>query len=265
MPLILAAFTYPNTSTKDLDLHQFPALSGGQVIHLVRGAVAHNATVYKRAAKDLKVLGVSFNPLLRPDDIARIVAVTTLDELIIWHNPGLSQEAVAQVTKGRIAKVTTRAGFLTPLKRFVEQGFRNRKRLVPYEPPPPILSPMPVRIRQVIWMMLGTTAVNPSRPLPDLAGQLAIPEGKLSLDALELDTLAVLLHPSCHRRIYGHDDQNKVHTQLVALPHHDAWVPLAEFYTSIIHFEKFMSNKQSIDRGYDLIQERWRGRWPFRC
>ncbi|KAH9896282.1 hypothetical protein F4778DRAFT_783564 [Xylariomycetidae sp. FL2044] len=151
VPLILALFIYPRTSIKNLDLH-------------------HDAAVYKRAPKDLRVLDISFNRLLRKDNIVNIVAETTLDELIIWHNPDLSREDVAQASKGRIDKVTTRAGFLTPLKKFAERSCDSIKSLRPYNPAPPTASPLPVKIRQVIWMMLGTTEVDPEAPQPDLAG-----------------------------------------------------------------------------------------------
>ncbi|OQV09673.1 hypothetical protein CLAIMM_13767 [Cladophialophora immunda] len=264
VPLILAAFIFAKTGIKDLDLHQFRDLSGKQVVELVKGALAHNAAVYKIAPKDLRVLDISFNRLLGKDDIVAIVAETTLDELIIWHNPGLSREDVAQASKGRIAKVTTRAGFLTPLETFAEQDNRpdrSQKSLHPYKPAPPIVSPWPVRIRQVMWMMLGTTEVDPLAPQPDLAGQLSIPAGKLSVEAVDLDTLAVMLHPCCYSTISGihyYDDENRAHAQLVALPYHDAaWGSLAEFYTSIARFERFMSDRSFIDHGYDGISERW--------
>ncbi|KAI1360040.1 hypothetical protein F5Y08DRAFT_318168 [Xylaria arbuscula] len=257
VPLILAAFINSNTGIKDLDLHQFRDLSGNQVVELVKGAMTHNASVYKGAPRGLKILDISFNRLVGLNDIVGIVAETTLDELIIWHNPGLSLKDIAQISKGRIAKVTTRTGFLTPLKNFAGQSWRSEKSLVPYNPAPPIVSPMPVRIRQVIWMMLGTTNVDPPGLRPDLANELPIPEGKLSLEAIDLDTLAVLLHPRCHNWIYDDEDKNKAHARLVALPHHDAWVSLAEFYTSIARFEMFMSNKQFIDEGYDILAERW--------
>ncbi|KAH8751621.1 hypothetical protein F5883DRAFT_577594 [Diaporthe sp. PMI_573] len=266
VPLILAAFTYAKTSIKDLDLHHFRDLSGKQVVELVKGALAHNADVYKRAPKDLQVLDISFNRLVGKDDIVDMVAETTLDELIIWHNPGLSREDVAQASKGRIAKVTTRAGFLAPLKKFAEENGHSKKSLRPYKPAPPIASPLPVKIRQVIWMMIGSTEVDPSAPRPDLAGQLPIPEGKLSLEAVDLDTLSVLLHPKCHSTIggiYKYKDRNKAHAQLVALPYHDAMVSLAEFYTSIARFETFMSNEDFIDDGYDCVSERWTLAFPL--
>ncbi|KAI0865183.1 hypothetical protein F4860DRAFT_462591 [Xylaria cubensis] len=259
VPLLLAAFVYRNKSLRDLDLHRFRALSGNQVVELVKGAVAHNEAVYKTAAKDLEVLDVSFNPMLTPDDIARIVEVTALDELIIWNNPGLSQESVAKIANGRIAKVTTRAGFLAPLKRLALSSWKDKESLAPFDPPPPFVLPTQVMIRQVMWMMLGTIDVDPSGLQPDLAGQLQIPEGRLSLEELDVDTLAVLLHPRCKHYIYSYEDKNKAFAQLVALPCHDAWVPLAELYTSIARFEKFMSDKSLIDRGYENIQ----GRWPL--
>ncbi|KAI1110288.1 hypothetical protein F5Y14DRAFT_429277 [Nemania sp. NC0429] len=265
--LILAALMYPKTSIKDLDLHQFRDLSSKQVVEVIKAALAYNATIHKRAPKDLQVLDISFNRLLKKDDIVDIVAETTLDELIIWHNPDLSREDIAQVSKGRIAKVTTRAGFLTALQKFAEQSYRSTKSLHPYEPAPPIISPLPVRIRQVIWMMLGTTDVNPEAPQPDLAGQLSIPEGKLSLEAVDLDTLAVILYPGFHGNtggVYNYSDENKAHGQLVALPYHDAaWGPLAEFYTSIARFERYMSNESFIDYGYDLIFDRWPLAFPL--
>ncbi|KAI0552147.1 hypothetical protein F4679DRAFT_592650 [Xylaria curta] len=264
VPLLLAAFVYRNKSLKDLDLHRFQALSGDQVVELVKGAVAHNEAVYKTAAKDLKVLDVSFNPMLTPDDIARIVEVTALDELIIWNNPGLSQKSVAEIANGRIAKVTTRAGFLAPLERLATSSYRTKKSLVPFDPPPPFISPtQKMRIRQVMWMTLGTIEVNPSGSQPDLAGQLQIPKGKLSLEGLDVDTLVVLLHPSYSDTVYGYKEENKAFAQLVALPCHDAWVPLAEFYTSIARFEKFMSNKWFINKGCDSFMDRWPLAFPL--
>ncbi|KAI1425028.1 hypothetical protein F5Y12DRAFT_398905 [Xylaria sp. FL1777] len=267
VPLILAAFKCAKTSIKDLDLHRLRDLSGKQVVELVKGALAHNAAVYKRAPKDLEVLDISFNPLVGEGDIVDIVAETTLHELIIWHNPRLSREAVAQASKGRIAKVTTRADFLKPLKKFAEENYLSKKSLRPYKPAPPIISPLPVKIRQVIWMMIGSTEVDSSAPRPDLTGQLPIPKGKLSLEVVDLDTLSVLLHPECHRTIgelYEYTDRNKAHAQLVALPYHDAaWGSLAEFYTAIARFETFMSNKEFINYGYDNMLQRWTVAFPL--
>ncbi|KAL2272100.1 hypothetical protein FJTKL_08458 [Diaporthe vaccinii] len=84
VPLLLTAFVYSSKAIKDLDLHQFRSLSGDQVVDLVRGVVDHNKIVYKRAAPDLKILDISFNPFVTLDHLAHIVELTALDELIVW-------------------------------------------------------------------------------------------------------------------------------------------------------------------------------------
>ncbi|KAI0399008.1 hypothetical protein F4802DRAFT_591235, partial [Xylaria palmicola] len=258
VPLLLAAFTYSNEGIKDLDLHRFQGLSGDQVVKLVESAVAHNKAVYKKAAGDLKILDISFNPLLTLDDIARIVKITGLDELIIWKNPGISQDDVVRVANGRIAKVTTRDGFLAPLKKLATSGYDPITGRIPYDPAPPFGIPtQKIKIRQVMWMMLGTLEVNPLNSQPDLDSQLRIPKGKLSLEILDLDTLAVLLHPD-FRNLYE-KAENTAFAQAVAFPCHDACVPLAEFYTSIARFEKFMSYKLFIDYGLHWV---YAPRWP---
>ncbi|KAL2272386.1 hypothetical protein FJTKL_06756 [Diaporthe vaccinii] len=114
--------------------------------------------------------------------------------------------------------------------------------------------------------MLRTTEVNPSGPQPDLASQLLIPEGKLSLEAVDLNMLAFLLHPHCYSpisRIYDYEDENKAHAQLIALLYHNAYVSLTHFYTSIAHFKTFMSNESFINDGYDCLAERWTLAFPL--
>lgn len=257
VPLLLTAFVYSNKAIKDLDLHQFRSLSGDQVVDLVRGVVNHNKTVNRRAPPDLKILDISFNPFVTLDHLVHIVELTAIDELIVWNNPGLSREDVAKVANGRIAKVTTRADFLKPFEMQARSDSNTERSLVPFDPPPPIVSPMPIKIRQVIWMMLGTIEVNPSASRLDFAGQLQMPQNNLSLEELDLEALTTLLHPNFQRDVYGINGDNRAHAQLVAFPHHDAWVPLAEFYTSITRFEEFMANEWFIDDGYRILGKSW--------
>ncbi|KAJ9137725.1 hypothetical protein NKR23_g8964 [Pleurostoma richardsiae] len=257
VPLLLAVLTYSKTYVKDLDLSRLRDLSGDQVVELVKSVCAHNLAIKKRATKTLKMLNISFNKSLTPDHLASILREMTIYELIIWDNPGLPLEEVASIANGRISKLTSRAGFLAPLERWARQNYRTKKSLVPVQPPPPI-APTQTRIRQVVWMTLGTVEFEASKTRPYSAGLAHIPNGKLSLEILDVDTLAMLLHPDFHRRVFKYDESNTIWARHIALPHHDAWAPLAEVYTSVARIEEFMSCNDIADSTCTLTD-----RWPL--
>ncbi len=117
MPLLLTALGYkPHNLCRvpQIDLSRFQGLSGDTVVELVQAvAVRNRRFMTKKQKKDeseplqpLELLDVSFNYGVTPDHVARILAITPLDELRIWDNPGL-----AAVSDERIAKLTSRKRF----------------------------------------------------------------------------------------------------------------------------------------------------------
>ncbi|KAJ9133177.1 hypothetical protein NKR23_g10910 [Pleurostoma richardsiae] len=256
VPLLLAALTHDQGHTEHLKLNRFNALSGDQVVELVKAIVARNATMVRGEEKPLELLDLSFNASVTRDHIRRILDVTNLKELLIWNNASLPLEEVAKVAGGRIAKVTTRAGFLAPLEKWVRQCFYDADDPVRIHPVPPT-APTQTRIRQVVWMMLVTEKADASKPPTNKDGQLQIPIGALSLEDFDAETLAVMLHPMRHRKAYSRHDRNRIFSELVAFPHHDAWTPLAEVYTSLASIEKFMSNRSIIENAHGTLTNRW--------
>ncbi|GAW23136.1 hypothetical protein ANO14919_126860 [Xylariales sp. No.14919] len=84
------------------------------------------------------------------------------------------------------------------------------------------------------------------------------PLATLSLEDLDLQTLVMLLHTkhsSTMIDLLGPRDPNRIFAELVALPLHDAWAPLAEFYTSVARFEDFMSHGQAT--APQMLTDRW--------
>lgn len=257
VPLLLAALSQGRAYITHLELSRFNALSGDQVVELVEAVVARNAGMLREEKKPLELLDLSFNASITPDDIACILNVTDLKELLIWDNPGLPLEKVAKVVGGRVAKVTTRAGFLAPLEKWVRQCHEDAQDPVRVQPAPPT-APTRTRIRQVVWMMLVTQkADDASKPPTDLDAQRRVPLGTLSLEDFDTETLAMMLHPMRYRMAYSRNDYNCIFTELVTFPHHDAWTPLAELYTSLASIEKFMSHKSIVEKANDLITDRW--------
>ncbi|KAI1749879.1 hypothetical protein F4782DRAFT_511210 [Xylaria castorea] len=256
VPLLLAALTHGRGVIKDLELNKFIALSGDQVVELVKGVDDRNKNNFM--GRSLERLDLSYIASVTPDHVARILDVTRLKELTIWDNPGLPLEEVATVADGRIAKVTSRAGFLAPLEKWVMQMDDGAERPARARPAPPT-APTQTRIRQVVWMTLVTTKVDASAPPPpptDVASHL---RGPLSLEDLDAETLATMLHPRRYREVYSNKDCNCKFAELVALPHHDTWGPLAEFYTSLARIEKFMSHSSIINN--EGLSHRWP--WVF--
>ncbi|GAW23135.1 hypothetical protein ANO14919_126850 [Xylariales sp. No.14919] len=154
VPLLLEALTHKRKRIADLVLNKFRALSGGQVVELAQGVVAHNAKFSGGEVKPLKLLDLSFIAAVKPEHVARILEVTGgLGELIIWDNPTLRWEEVAGVADGRIAKFTSRAGFLAPWQKWIT-GMREV--IMTLDNPPLRAQPMPptaptkVRIRQMV-------------------------------------------------------------------------------------------------------------------
>lgn len=242
VPLLLSAFTHGRSSISDLDLHLLQSLSGDQVVELVKGVVAHNGTIHGRATETLKMLDISFNASVTVEHVGRIVDVTNLDELLMWHNPGLRFEEIMMVADGRIRKVTTRAGFLAPLKRWVMQNAPTENNST--QPPPPT----ELRICQIVWMTLGTAKVDASAVRPDVHYSLRIPKGKLSLEEVGVDTVATLLHPEFYDMVYRKSCQpNIAFSQLVTMPYYDSSAPLREIYTSVARIERYMSNEYLTD------------------
>ncbi|RWA06176.1 hypothetical protein EKO27_g8929 [Xylaria grammica] len=210
----------------DLVPNKFRALSGGQVVELAQGVVAHNA----------KFSGVE------PEHVARILDVTGgLGELIIWDNPTVRWEEVAGVADGRIAKFTSRAGFLAPWQKWIT-GMREFMMTLASPPLRPTHAPTRRRSRRT-W----PACVGRDRPL-----------ATLSLEDLDLRTLVMLLHTKHSSDVidsFGPRDPNRIFAELVALPLHEAWAPLAEFYTSVARFEEFMSHGQAT--APQMLTDRW--------
>ncbi|KAI0443031.1 hypothetical protein F4803DRAFT_517156 [Xylaria telfairii] len=121
-------------------------------------------------------------------------------------------------------------------------------------------APTKVRIRQVVWMTLLAHEVDAAASqLRHAAGALCNrPLATLSLEDLDLQTLAVLLHPSSYKDVYSSKDPNRIFAKLVALPYHDAWGSLDEFYKSMARIEKFMSNEYILTSPGVVID-----RWPL--
>ncbi len=94
-------------------------------------------------------------------------------------------------------------------------------------------------------------------PPPDVASHLEA----LALENLDVSTLATMLDASCHYDMnYNIKEASKcIFAEFVALPHHDAWSALDEFYTSLARIEKFMSNRATIDN--EILADRWP--WVF--
>ncbi|KAI1120291.1 hypothetical protein F5Y10DRAFT_290025 [Nemania abortiva] len=243
VPLLLLNLTYHKRYVKRLELHQLKELSGDQVVQVVEGVVAYNRTRRIGQAMLLDVLDISFNESVTPDHLLRILEITVLHELIIWHNPNLPLDAVRRVAEGRIGKVTSRDRFLEPLRRWT---MLNKKPSCAQLPPP--TAPTKIPIRQVIWMTLQTVGRRKSAVVDPL---ISIPPGKLSLDRLEVDTLSIMLHPARYQ--LSHSFKGPC-AELVSFPIHDVWQPLSEIFQSIERFRQLMSK-------VDVV---WESRhWPL--
>ncbi|KAK2594392.1 hypothetical protein QQS21_007898 [Conoideocrella luteorostrata] len=261
VPLLVAAWTYKQGYVGCVELSQFRALSGDQVVELIATVVTRNGKRPGGETKSMELLDLSFNVHVTPDDVARILDVTDVHELVMWDNPGLPLEAVADVAEGRIAKVTSRAGFLAPLERWVRQCLWEAPALVA-QPASPTM-PTQTRLRQVVWMTLATLDVDDFEPPTDMAGPLQGTTGTLSLEDLDVKRLARMLHPWNHPIGSPIRSPNTIFAELVALPQNDTWRPLVEFYTSLARIEKFMANKDIIQRGHDVIFDRWPLAFPL--
>ncbi|EPS37709.1 hypothetical protein H072_8544 [Dactylellina haptotyla CBS 200.50] len=229
VPLLLAALTQGEAYVSSLELSRFKALSGNQVVELVETVVARN-TKMSGEKRALESLDISFNGSVTPEDIA------------------------PKVVDGRIAKVTTRAGFLAPLEKWAKQTYDADP--VRIWPPPPT-TPTKMRVRQVVWMTLLTQKIDFTKPATEVDSQFRIPLGALSLEDFDTERLALNLHPDYHFKAYARTDHNRVFAELVAFPHYDAWTPLAEIYTSLARIEKFMSHKSIVDKMQGLLLDRW--------
>ncbi|KAH8157533.1 hypothetical protein CIB48_g10714 [Xylaria polymorpha] len=255
--VLLAALTHKEECVTDLVLNKFRALSGDQVVDLVEGVAAHNAKLSTGRPKPLETLDLSFIAAVAPEHVARILDVTGgLKELIIWNNPRVGWKEVARVADGRIAKFISRAGFLAPWKNWL---IKNDTRGQVHVQPAPPTAPTKVSIRQVVWMSLVAHEIDAAAPLPKhIAGPLCDRRlATLSLEDLDIQTLAMLLHPRSHDGVYSHKVPNRIFAELVALPYHDAWGALDEFYTSMRRIEKFMSHEMITE---ELVLGK---RWPL--
>ncbi|KAH8755339.1 hypothetical protein F5883DRAFT_570966 [Diaporthe sp. PMI_573] len=196
VPLLLAALGQGRGCIQDLKLSRFKALSGDQVVELVEAVAARNANLIIGEDVPLKLLDLSFIDSVTPHHIERILDTTDIKikELLIWDNAGLPLEEVAKVAGGRIGKVTTRAGFLAALEKWVRQCFPRAQPPIRIQPVPPT-APTQMPIRQVVWMMLVTEEPDASKPLTDRDRQLNVPVGTLSIENFDVETLATILHP----------------------------------------------------------------------
>ncbi len=71
-------------------------------------------------------LDLSFLVSVTPDHVGRVLDATYLKRADHLGQSELAVEGIAKVSAGRIAKVTSRAGFLAPLENWVSRGWRCR-------------------------------------------------------------------------------------------------------------------------------------------
>ncbi|KAH8743528.1 hypothetical protein F5883DRAFT_592642 [Diaporthe sp. PMI_573] len=268
VPLLLTALGHQPWKlcyVSRLDLSRFQKLPGDTVAELVRAVVDGNRDfLIKKREKNvrglepLELLDVSFNRTVTPDHVARILDMTRLGELRIWDNPGLAGAA----SDKRIAKLTNRERFLESFQRLIaRQAERRRRRTAIRIQPTPPMGPGPARIRQLVWTTLETD--EDKEPTSIVEYMRLPPPKRVSLAQLDADRLSWILHPRFHQELERVKEEVHVFAETVAFPLHDVWAPLDEVYTSAARFEKTMTTSDMINRGRDIIDDRWPLKLPL--
>ncbi|KAL2281238.1 hypothetical protein FJTKL_11683 [Diaporthe vaccinii] len=281
VPLLLTARGYhawKRCHVEWLDLSRYHNLPGETVVQLVRTVIDENRTFLAKkrkkrdegesAAASLRLLDVSFNHNVTADHMARILDLTRLDKLCIWDNP-----ALAAVSDGRIAQLTSRERFLDPLRPVIERqnerGRRRRDGPVRSWPPPPMVPGPP---RQLVWTTLKTTGsslllsgdYDDAQPPPAVLEWLQLPRpGSVSLEQLDVDKLAWIQHPCFRQTVKDAGQKIPIFGETVAFPLHDFWAPRHEVYTSVARFEEYMTSRRISRYEHGVLQDRWPLKLPL--